>query len=901
MAMQGNPFDQFDAAPAPAPGPIMGPPPKPEAPKEPKTTYRPMTPEEVKTQGLDPAGDYQINSEGKIDAIPGRQSKPTEAQQKIATLTTRIAGGFSDIKSVTSEDKSAQEPGLLESVRGGLSPEGFTGPIVRKVAGANRRTVFDAQSDVLDALLTLGTGAAYNKEQLTGQMSSYFPQYGDTPQEINVKNQRMLRLIEAAKANAGPAWEQVEGKIAPFVNELAVPQGEDDGLSVGGAPEGQVLIGYRKNEDGTFYPIYGQAENGGGPGDGGGGDGGEPLVSPDVAAKADRIQAESGDPGGMAGISSLAQRGISLGLSDEAAGAGGFLANLVEGKDPRIGYEAARDARRRYDEEAQKQWPVLGRVAEFLGGGGAGKVAEGATTLAGAIKGGASMGSLAGYGYGEGAQGSSLGALAGGVMGGGLGAAAQGVSSLASRAASRNAPDLSVIQAGERQGVPIRQPDVRPELRGQYAALESTEKGGPMIGAAREQDAAAIANRAAEVAGGKPFDRADQTALGQSVQGIAERGQKSVKEAAGGLYTRAERLAPGFKTPANQTTSFIDSKIAELKARSPTGYDAEVKALEAMRSDLAQTGLSVETLQAQRETIGGRIGDNVMDRSRADKTFTEVLKVAQEELHSTMKAANPQAAEMLKRADAKYSQYKRLQGEVSSLFLGKRGEATAETASRALNAATRNNYSALRRFMTLASPEEKADFASTFVQNWGASQRGEFSPAVFAKSMEKVSDRTLNTILGSDGRSALRDLQAIANAKTDAMSRQSPSGKAIGNAASSLKTMLMAALGYSTGGVGGAAAGAVAKGMISAWGEQRAARMLLNPNFTKLLRAAPDSTDPVVINRYLAKLSAIRGVAANDNAAFTNALMQAMGRSPAAGVAAKGDDNQDVRREPVGG
>lgn len=149
----------------------------------------------------------------EVDPTKG---KPTEAQGKAAVLLSRITGGFADIGDVTKRNAAAQEPGAIESVRGGLSPTGLGGILTRNLADADRRIVYDAQVDILDALLTLGTGAAYNREQLEGQLTSYFPQYGDTPAEIAVKNRRLRRQIEAAKLQAGPLADDLEKAIAPY-------------------------------------------------------------------------------------------------------------------------------------------------------------------------------------------------------------------------------------------------------------------------------------------------------------------------------------------------------------------------------------------------------------------------------------------------------------------------------------------------------------------------------------------------------------------------------------------------------------------------------------------------------------------------------------------------------------
>jgi hypothetical protein len=148
----------------------------------------------------------------------GGGAKPTEAQQKTLTLLTRIAGGTSDISNALSADPEAQQAGLFETLSRNVLGEGV---VTRSIAGPDRRIVTDAQTDILDALLTLGTGAAYNREQLIGQTLSYFPQYGDTKAEINIKNDRLKRLIEAARIQAGPLASKFDETIKPLFKEAA--------------------------------------------------------------------------------------------------------------------------------------------------------------------------------------------------------------------------------------------------------------------------------------------------------------------------------------------------------------------------------------------------------------------------------------------------------------------------------------------------------------------------------------------------------------------------------------------------------------------------------------------------------------------------------------------------------
>lgn len=796
----------------------------------------------------------------------------TESERTAGYLTGRMKDAVGRLAASAKKDASALAPTLgVEAVRGiaGDTAANF-------FTDADRQIVRAAQYDILDAALTLGTGAAYTKEQIEGYRQSYFPQIFDDAATVQSKNEALRQLLANARVKAGRAAPDVDAAIAAL-NALDIPV-------VDGQPEEEPGLSGSVTDD-TPWPK--QPGNNVPPSGGNGGGG-------------------SFWQGIGAGVGDLVEGGVNntVGLIVNPINTVAGRAMGYEGYASDIG-QTIRDA---------LQLPEGNQTVSAINQAAAGGLSVGGLSRkAGQVLGNASLRAFGNNPLLDAATGATAAASGEVARQSGAGPVGQSVATLAGGFApsaaigGRNAllgvmgrnpprgpaPDMAVIEAGQRQGVPIRQPDARPELRGDYAALESKERAGQMISAARASDAEAIATRANEVTGGNAFDRADNTALGQAVQKTAERAEADVKGVAKTLYKRAEREAPDFSTPATQTSAFIDSKIAELRAASPTGYNAEISALEGMKSDLAQTGLSVRTLQAQRETVGGRIGDNIQDRSRADRTFTEVLKVAGDELHGALRSANPRAAEILKRADAKWGQYKRLQKEVTGLFLGKRGNATAETAARNLNATARNNYSALRRFMTMATPEEKADFAATFVQNWGATARGDFSPAIYAKSMESVSDRTLDALVGAEGRKALRDLQVISNAKTDAMGRMAPSGKAISGMKGGLRTLMLSTLGLSQGGIGGAVLLPAAANLFAKIGEERAARLMLNPDFTKWLRAMPEATNPKAINAYFGKLkaSAARSqVAANDVEAFTAAVMEAFAQSPRR-AAAQQEDN----------
>ena len=249
------------------------------------------------------------------------------------------------------------------------------------------------------------------------------------------------------------------------------------------------------------------------------------------------------------------------------------------------------------------------------------------------------------------------------------------------------------------------------------------------------------------------------------------------------------------------------------------------------------------------------------------------------------------AVQALKAADAFYKERQTFINDTLKQFMGSRGNPLpAETAASRLVAMTKGkgNFDRFANMWGQLEPAEQADVAATIAASLGRGRNGEFSPAALVQSLDPqkgINPRTARLVFGEDGAKALNDLRILASAKRDAMDRLSPSGQAISGQVGGLKTLLVGLLGLSQGGPAGAIAGGAAQNILTKWGEQRAARMLLNPDFTRWLRAAPQTTNPKVIDRYFARLGTIASVSANDNAAFAGAVRSAVAGSPGAAAA----------------
>jgi hypothetical protein len=142
--------------------------------------------------------------------LKGKGSQPTEGERKSATLLQRLQFSQSQLTDALVDNPNAAKPGLFASAVAKLST-----PLANTLTPEARQRVQAAQLDMLDAALTLGTGAAYTREQLEGYRESYFPQIGDKPNQILDKQKRLENVISAAKIATGRAAQLVPAAPAP--------------------------------------------------------------------------------------------------------------------------------------------------------------------------------------------------------------------------------------------------------------------------------------------------------------------------------------------------------------------------------------------------------------------------------------------------------------------------------------------------------------------------------------------------------------------------------------------------------------------------------------------------------------------------------------------------------------
>lgn len=155
-----------------------------------------------------------INKEMARQRAESKQSvtvtMPSEGERKAATLASRMNFSVGQMMQAIGTDPTAAKPDTIAEAARFLSQSEW---LPNKLNSEQRQIVEAAQEDILDAALTLGTGAAYTREQLAGYKKSFFPQIGDTDATVKTKQARLQNLLETAQLAAGRAAKDIPSGI----------------------------------------------------------------------------------------------------------------------------------------------------------------------------------------------------------------------------------------------------------------------------------------------------------------------------------------------------------------------------------------------------------------------------------------------------------------------------------------------------------------------------------------------------------------------------------------------------------------------------------------------------------------------------------------------------------------
>jgi hypothetical protein len=182
-----------------------------EFPQEGAETWSPLTRDMAESLGLNPTGSYQQNSKGQIQTITQpKQDAPTETQAKFGYNARRVAGSLAKVNEVLAKDPGASSSWALETFsEGPIASRTGMDVLARNKVNPNAQIVRNNMVDAIDAVITLGTGAAYTKEQLEAARATYMPRPGEPADVKQDKFRKLLEVYDQAKTNARTAGEEL--------------------------------------------------------------------------------------------------------------------------------------------------------------------------------------------------------------------------------------------------------------------------------------------------------------------------------------------------------------------------------------------------------------------------------------------------------------------------------------------------------------------------------------------------------------------------------------------------------------------------------------------------------------------------------------------------------------------
>lgn len=611
--------------------------------------------------------------------------------------------------------------------------------------------------------------------------------------------------------------------------------------------------------------------------------GADAVYKPDEAVVQQKLQEHGGS--GAAGIVGAGDTAL-LGTSDEIIAAGKALGDTLSGQGGfgnNFGQELATE--REYQRRLRGDHPV----ATFVGNA-AGSLALptfGANSLRGVTALGAGYGGLYGAGSGEGGIGGRatnalLGAGAGAASAATLGLAAPVVAKGAQAGARKIFGPLSeegraVLQAGDKEGVPVNMSDIYPNARNTVATLETIPGASGPVRAGIGKGSDAIEGRVNALGG--PGTAREPGPMGERVYKAGQRFIDDHRKTSDADYGLAEKLGGTVKATPTKAADAARTVIGDLSETANTNKTTLGLYKDVLGDMLDANGnlkpLSINAIRRLRKNIRREMNNRGMVGSAEDRDLQKIVDAASEDMFDALSAHNPRAADAYRKADAGYTQRMGYINDTLKKFMGTRdkpisGEALMSKIGGMAGSGARGNSRELNQFMRSLTNDERADVAASFAQNLGRKSAEEpFSPATFLTNIRNIDERSRIVLFGRSGAKSIENLITLANAKKGTVGRLNnsrsgqvsnyrtvfssiffglPGGGAIAGAATGLNA--------ATGAVGGTAIAAGGVGIARAM-----AKAMMNEEFTRAVAQAPATASPRAIDAHISQL---RKIAAKD-------------------------------------
>ena len=159
-----------------------------------------------------------------------QQSKPTQRSGVIGTNVSEetaayhaqnIVDNANLIADALAKEPDAMQPGIMEATV--ANTYGLSG-LKGATQSPQRQVIDQSNQQILDSVLYLATGAAYNKEQRLQQVESLIPKYFDRPEALAAQKQRVLSLLKGAKIRSSAAWSpELDASLNQAIDRMYSP------------------------------------------------------------------------------------------------------------------------------------------------------------------------------------------------------------------------------------------------------------------------------------------------------------------------------------------------------------------------------------------------------------------------------------------------------------------------------------------------------------------------------------------------------------------------------------------------------------------------------------------------------------------------------------------------------
>jgi hypothetical protein len=772
--------------------------------------------------------------------------KLQEAERTASFLATRVAGALAQIQAAAKIDPSAVNPSLVrEAVRGTVGQY-----VARKMTPAQRQIVEDSQMDALDAALTLGTGAAYNKEQLASYAQAYFPQIGDDAKAIEAKHARFRTLLEAAKIKAGNAAPSIDQALA---NAGILYPGAANAKPQDLAPDlAGLLPGEQKplNVDVHGGPGEGTDE---GPSEQIPGETNEEyqrrLAKEGVAMQAGRnlLNVGAGFAEGAVALPDYAAKslGTVAAVPFDLAGADNVANQL---RNPFQFGDVIKSA-----VPVPQDWNNWSaRQVARLGGGAWGMPARATNALTEMIAG--KVPTLPGGG------GNALAPVSNGQL-----AADSAALKIEPTMAAAGGPVSRMATAATAQTIG----GARPIVQG---AQRMVTQGG---------------NALARIAG-REGDALTSEAMGETATRGALSARTSTRNAAAAVYDKAVQVAGDARVTPEKGLAELDRNIAEL-AEVPGGADGAAY-IQSLRDELATkfpNGVTVAGVRGMRTQLRQKFFKEGLKGSDIERRVNGVVDQISDDLATSLEAQGKgEAANLFRQGDQMWAERADLLDNVIMPIIGKKGEKSGEQVAAALEAATRGNGQRFDKFVNALPKGDAGDVRATIINAVGRAKAGAqdaegdlFSFNTFLTNWNRISPSARKALFSQGDAEAMNQLARVSSRVKDA-SRYA-------NFSNTGSTLL-------TGATGAALFTNPVATMPFVAGSYALGRVLSSAGGARLLMRLSKATTPADTKAVIKEFSALAArnpAAANDILDLQNRLTQAFSQSPArVAVAGEGDE-----------